>query len=358
VLEIIKEELLEIRQMYGDERRTEIAPSEDEIDIEDMIAVEEMVIAITKSGYVKRMPVSAYRTQNRGGVGVMGMDLKDGDYIEHLFITSTHHYLLFITSRGKMYRLKVHELPLGSRQSKGRAIINLLPLEQDEEVKAVIATKDYTDAEFLVFVTRNGLVKKTAFRAYDTPLKATGIIAIDLDEDDELVQVKHTNGDDYLILVSSEGKAIRFHESEVRPMGRNTRGVHGMKLPKRHHVVGMVTARDDADLFCVTCGGFGKRTPISSYPSHKRGGQGVITIKDAPGRGDLVAIASVRDNHEIMLISQDGTVIRIPATDIRPMGRNTTGVRVMNLRGEDKVSSMARLVAGSDQVDKEEDEEE
>jgi DNA gyrase subunit A len=347
VYEIIKEELLEIKQMYGDDRRTDIAPSEDEIDIEDMIAVEEMVIAITKSGYIKRMPVSAYRTQNRGGVGVTGMDLKDGDYIEHLFITSTHHYILFITSRGKMYRLKVHELPLGSRQSKGRAIVNLLPLAQDEEVKAVIATKDFTDAEYLVFATRKGLIKKTAFRAYNTQLKTLGIIAIDVNDDDELVAVRHTNGDDYLMLISSEGKAIRFHEGDVRPTGRNTMGVTGMRLPKGHRVIGMVTARDDADLFCVTYNGFGKRTAISSYPTHKRGGLGVITIKDAPERGDLVAVASVRDNHEIMLISQDGTVIRIPVAGIRPMGRNTMGVRVMNLRGEDRVSSMARLVAGS-----------
>jgi DNA gyrase subunit A len=277
----------------------------------------------------------------------MGMDLKDGDYIEHLFITSTHHYILFITSRGKMYRLKVHELPLGSRQSKGRAIVNLLPLAQDEEVKAVIATKDFTDAEYLVFATRKGLIKKTAFRAYNTQLKSLGIIAINLNDDDELVEVKHTNGDDDLILVSSEGKAIRFHETDLRPTGRNTMGVSGMRLPRKHRVIGMVTAHDDADLFCVTYGGFGKRTPISSYPTQKRGGLGVITIKDAPDRGDLVAIASMRDNHEIMLISQDGTMIRIPATDIRPMGRITMGVRVMNLRGEDKVSSMARLVASA-----------
>ena len=347
VIDIIKKELQEVRHIYGDERRTEIAPSEDEIDIEDMIAVEDMVIAITKSGYVKRMPVSAYRTQGRGGVGVMGMDLKDGDYIEHLFITSTHHYILFITSRGKMYRLKVHELPLGSRQSKGRAIVNLLPLAQDEAVKAVIATKDFTDAEYLAFATRKGLIKKTEFKAYNTQLKSLGIIAINLNDDDELVEVKHTDGDDDLILVSSEGKAIRFHETDVRPTGRNTMGVSGMRLPGKHRVIGMVTAHNDADLFCVTYGGFGKRTPISSYPTQKRGGLGVITIKDAPDRGDLVAIASMRDNHEIMLISQDGTMIRIPATDIRPMGRITMGVRVMNLRAEDKVSSMARLVASA-----------
>jgi DNA gyrase subunit A len=347
IFQVIKEELLEIKEMYGDERRTEIAPSEDEIDLEDMIAVEDMVIAITKSGYVKRLPVNTYRTQNRGGIGVMGMDLKDGDYIEHLFIASTHHYVLFVTSRGKIYRLKVHELPLGSRQSKGRAMVNLLPLKQDEEIKAVIATKDYLDARHLVFATKRGVVKRTSFKAYDTPLKSDGIIAIKLLDDDELVAVKPTRGDDHLILVSSEGKAIRFRESDVRPTGRATTGVCGMRLPKGRTVIGMATAQDDGDLFCVTSGGYGKRTPVSEYPTHRRGGQGVITIKDAPDRGDIVAIAPVRDNHELILASQDGTVIRIPVKDIRRMGRNTMGVRVMNLRGDDRVASMARVVVSS-----------
>ncbi len=347
IYDVIKEELLEIRQMYGDDRRTEILPSEDEIDIEDMIAVEEMVISITGSGYVKRLPVSTYRTQHRGGIGVMGMDLKEGDYIEHLFITTTHHFLLFITSRGKIYRQKVHELPLGSRQSKGRHVANLLPLAQGEKIKAVIATKDYTDAKYLVFATQKGIVKKTRFLDYATSLKADGIIAINLDDDDELVAVRHTSGHDDLILVSSDGKAIRFHEFDVRPTGRNTMGVHGMRMPEGHVLVGMAVAEDDADLFCVTSGGYGKRTPASSYPVHKRGGQGVITIRDSPDRGDLVGVTSVRNNHELMLISQDGTVIRVPVESVRTTGRNTMGVRVMNLRGADKVSSMARVVATS-----------
>ncbi len=347
IYEVIKEELLEIQQMYGDDRRTEIVPSEDEIDIEDMIAVEEMVISITASGYVKRLPVSTYRTQNRGGIGVMGMDLKEGDYIEHLFITTTHHFLLFITSRGKIYRQKVHELPLGSRQSKGRHVANLLPLAPGEKIKAVIATKDYTDAKYLVFATRNGIVKKTRFLDYATTLKADGIIAINLDGDDELVAVASTSGHDDLILVSSEGKAIRFHEYDVRPTGRNTMGVTGMRLGENHSVLGMAVAEDDADIFCVTCGGFGKRTPVSSYPTHKRGGQGVLTIKDSPDRGDLVGIATVRNNHELVLISQDGTVIRLMVESVRTTGRNTMGVRVMNLRGADKVSSMARLVGSN-----------
>lgn len=347
IYDVIKEELLEIQQMYGDDRRTEIVPSEDEIDIEDMIAVEEMVISITASGYLKRLPVSTYRTQNRGGVGVMGMDLKEGDYIEHLFITTTHHFLLFVTSRGKIYRQKVHELPLGSRQSKGRHVANLLPLAPGEKIKAVIATKDYTDAKYLVFATRKGIVKKTRFLDYATSLKNNGIIAINLDEDDELVAVAHTSGHDDLILVSSEGKAIRFHEYDVRPTGRNTMGVCGMKVGEGHSVLGMAVAEDDADIFCVTCGGYGKRTPVSSYPTQKRAGQGVITIKDSPDRGDLVGIATVRNNHELLLISQEGTVIRLPVESVRTTGRNTMGVRVMNLRGSDKVSSIARVVGSN-----------
>ncbi len=345
VYEIIREELLEVKAMYADDRRTEIAPSEGEIDIEDMIAVEEMVICVTKSGYVKRMPVSGYRLQHRGGMGVSGMDLKDGDYIEHLFITTTHHYLLFVTSRGKIYRLKVHELPLGSRQAKGRALVNLLPLAQGEQVKAVIATRDFKDAKFLVFATRNGQVKKTAFSEYDTRLRADGLIAINLREGDELIAVELTSGDDDLILVSSEGKAIRFPEGGVNPTGRDTMGVSGMSLPKGHQVVGMATARNDLDLVCVTTGGYGKRTRMSEYRTQKRGGQGVLTIKDVPGRGDLVAICPAREDHELLLVSQEGVVIRTPVKQISCMGRNTMGVRIMKLNSGDRVSSVARVVA-------------
>jgi DNA gyrase subunit A len=226
-------------------------------------------------------------------------------------------------------------------------VANLLPLAQAEKIKAVIATKDYTDAKYLVFATQKGIVKKTRFLDYATTLKADGIIAINLDDDDELVAVRHTTGHDDLILVSSEGKAIRFHEYDVRPTGRNTMGVHGMRMPEGHALVGMAVAEDDADLFCVTSGGYGKRTPASSYPVHRRGGQGVITIRDSPDRGDLVGVTSVRNNHDLMLISQDGTVIRVPVESVRTTGRNTMGVRVMNLRGADKVSSMARVVGGA-----------
>ena len=232
---LIREELLELKTMYGksDDRRTEIIAAEGEFSLEDMIAEEDMVIAITRSGYIKRLPVTSYREQRRGGVGVMGMDLKDEDYIEHLFVASTHDYVLFFTTVGKVYRLKVHELPLGSRQSKGRAIVNLLPFRQDESVRAVIATRDFKEAKFLVFATKGGVVKKTEFLAYNTPLKADGIIAIKMREDDELVGVRLSDGNDDILMVSRGGQAIRFHESDVRSMGRDASGVRGMKLRSR-----------------------------------------------------------------------------------------------------------------------------
>ena len=345
VYRLIKEELLEVKRMFNDERRTQIAPGEDEFDIEDLIAEEDMVISITNSGYIKSLPLNTYRKQRRGGVGVIGMDVKEEDYLEHLFITTTHHYLLFFTSVGKVYRLKVHEIPLGSRTSKGRAVVNLLPLRSGERIKAVVATKDYKDAKYLVMATRRGLVKKTEFEAYNTVLKADGIIAINIRDDDELIAVRHSNGNDDILLVSEGGQAIRFNESQTRPMGRATSGVKGMTLSKGDRVLSMNVARDDADLFVVTDGGYGKCTHISEYPRHNRGGKGVRTIKHTEAKGALIAAKVVRDNHELVLISADGTIIRIPVIGISCMGRSTQGVRVMNLRKGDRVSAVARVVA-------------
>jgi len=345
VYRLIKEELLEVKRMFNDERRTQIAPGEDEFDIEDLIAEEDMVISITNSGYIKSLPLNTYRKQRRGGVGVIGMDVKEEDFLEHLFITTTHHYLLFFTSVGKVYRLKVHEIPLGSRTSKGRAVVNLLPLRSGERIKAVVATKDYKDAKYLVMATRKGLVKKTEFEAYNTVLKADGIIAINIRDDDELIAVRHSNGDDDILLVSEGGQAIRFNESQTRPMGRATSGVKGMTLSKADKVLSMNVARDDADLFVVTDGGYGKRTHISEYPRHNRGGKGVRTIKHTEAKGTLIAAKVVRDNHELVLISADGTIIRIPVSGISCMGRSTQGVKVMNLRKGDRVSAVARVVA-------------
>jgi DNA gyrase subunit A len=344
---LIREELLEIRSIYGkrDDRRTEIVAGESELELEDLIAEEDMVIAITRSGYIKRLPVTAYREQRRGGVGVMGMELKEDDYIEHLFVASTHDYILFFTNVGKVYRLKVHELPLGSRQSKGRAIVNLLPFRQDEQVRAVIQTREFTEAEYLVFATRNGLVKKTRFADYNTPLRADGIIAIKLREGDELVGVRHSTGADDILLVSHKGQAIRFDEKLARPMGRSTSGVQGMRLRSGDEVIAIEIARDDMDLLVVTENGYGKRTRIADYPVKGRGGLGVKTIQLIEAKGKLVGVRAVRDGYQVMLISNEGTVIKIPVDDIRRMGRSTQGVIVMRLRGEEEaVSSLAPVV--------------
>jgi DNA gyrase subunit A len=343
---LIREELLEIKQIYArtDDRRTEIVAAEDELSLEDMIAEEDMVIAITRSGYVKRLPVTAYREQRRGGMGVMGMDLKDEDYIEHLFVASTHDYILFFTSVGKVYRLKVHELPLGSRQSKGRAIVNLLPFRQDEQIRAVVQTRDFKDAEYLVFGTKRGVVKKSRFLEYNTPLKADGIIAINLHEDDELIGVRHSSGDDDVLMISRKGQAVRFHESAVRPTGRATAGVRGMRFRGDDEVIEIAIATDDADLLVVTENGFGKRTPIRDYRLTGRGGLGVKTVKLTEARGQLAGARVVREGYQVMLISTGGTVIRMPVEGIRRAGRATQGVIVMRLRGDERVSSLAPVV--------------
>jgi DNA gyrase subunit A len=347
---LIREELLEIKEIYGrgDDRRTEIAAAEEELELEDLIAEEDMVIAITRSGYVKRLPVTTYREQRRGGIGVMGMELKDEDYIEHLFVASTHDYLLFFTSVGKVYRLKVHELPLGSRQSKGRAIVNLLPFRQGETIRAVIATRDFKDAEYLTAVTKNGLVKKTRFEEYNTPLKADGIIAVKLRDGDELVSVLHSSGDDDLLIVSRKGQAIRFNEKLARPMGRATSGVTGMRLRKGDEVIAADIARNDADLLVVTENGFGKRTRIDQYPVKGRGGLGVKTVQLTEARGQLAGALVVRGDDQVMLISTGGTVIRIPAEEIKQSGRSTQGVIVMRPREGERVSTLARVVEQDD----------
>ncbi|MBX5475409.1 MAG: DNA gyrase subunit A, partial [Thermoleophilia bacterium] len=316
---VIREELLEIKQIYGrgDERRTEIVAAEEELELEDLIAEEDMVIAITRSGYIKRLPVTTYREQRRGGVGVMGMELKEDDYIEHLFVASTHDFILFFTNVGKVYRLKVHELPLGSRQSRGRAIVNLLPFRQDETVRAVIQTRNFEEARYLVFATKNGVVKKTELAAYNTPLKADGIIAIKMREGDELVGVRHSSGDDDILMVSKKGQAIRFSERDVRPMGRDASGVAGMKLRPGDEVISINIAEDDADLLVVTENGYGKRTRISEYPRKGRGGIGVKTVQLSEARGHLAGSRVVRDGYQVMLISTRGTVIRIPVADVK-----------------------------------------
>jgi DNA gyrase subunit A len=343
---LIREELLEIKGAYGraDDRRTEIVAAEGDLELEDLIAEEDMVIAITRSGYVKRLPVTTYREQRRGGIGVMGMDLKDEDYIQHLVVASTHDYLLFFTSVGKIYRLKVHELPLGSRQSKGRALVNLLPLAQGESVRTLIATRNFEEAEYLLLATKNGVVKKTRFAEYNTPLKADGIIAIKLREKDELVAVIHSSGKDDILLVSRKGQAIRFPEKAVRSMGRATSGVSGMRMRKSDEVIAASLAKDEADLLVVTVNGYGKRTPIHQYPSKGRGGLGVKTVQLTEERGQLAGALVVRDGYQVMLMSTGGTVIRMPVEEVKRLGRSTQGVIVMRLRKGERVSTLAPVV--------------
>ncbi len=345
---LIKEELLEIRQIYGknDSRRTEIVAAEDELELEDLIAEEDMVIAITRSNYIKRLPVTTYREQKRGGQGVMGMDLKEDDYIEHLFVASTHDYVLFFTNVGKVYRLKVHELPLGSRQSKGRAIQNLLPFRQGEQVRAVIQTRDFEESKYLVFATKNGIVKKTELAAYNTPLKADGIIAIKMRDDDELVSVQHSAGEDDILMVSRMGQAIRFSEKQARPMGRDTGGVKGMGLRKGDEVISSdVIGVNEGDLLVVTENGYGKRTKLADYPRKGRGGLGVKTAQLVEGKGRLVGARVVREGYQVMLISTAGTVIKMAVDDIKRSGRSTQGVIVMRFKADDeRVSALAPVV--------------
>jgi DNA gyrase subunit A len=345
VMQLIKDELQEIADAYGDERRTEIAHSEDEIDIEDLIADQQMVITITRSGYIKSLPLATYRQQRRGGVGVSGMSMKDEDYIEHLFVSSTHDYLLFFTNRGKVYRLKVYEIPEAGRTAKGRALVNVLPLREGERVQSVLATRDFGEGRYLLFATRRGMVKKTEFKAYNTPIKADGIIAINIRDDDELVSVRRTSGDDSVIMVSRKGNAARFSEDQVRPMGRDTSGVRGMNVKSRDDaVLVMDVARDDAELLVVTENGYGKRSPMSEYPTKGRGTMGVKTIQLTEKRGGLAGALVVREHQELVFISRDGMVQRTSVKGINRYGRASQGVRVMNIRDEDVVSAVALVM--------------
>ena len=342
---LIKDELQEIADAYGDDRRTEITHAEGEIDIEDLIADQQMVISITHSGYIKSLPLSTYRQQRRGGIGVTGMDMKDEDYIEHLFVSSTHDYLLFFTNRGKIYRLKVYELPEASRTAKGRALVNLLPLREGERVQSVLSTRDFTEGKYLVFATRKGMVKKTSFGAYNTPIKADGIIAINIRDDDELIAVRRTSGHDDIIMVSRSGQAARFSESQVRAMGRDTSGVRGMNVSQKDNaVLAMDVARDDQELLVVTENGYGKRTPIPDYPVKGRGTMGVKTIQLTENKGALAGALVVREHQELVFISQNGMVQRTSVRGINRYGRASQGVRVMNIRDDDQVSAVALVV--------------
>ena len=340
VRKIIKEELQEIKEKYSTPRMTKITNEAKELDVEDLIAEEEVAITVTQAGYVKRIPVATYRQQKRGGKGMQGVNLKESDFVEHLFIASTHDYMLFFSSFGKVYRLKVYELPEASRHARGSAIVNLLPLEKGETVEAVIATKDFPEDEYLMFATAQGMVKKTSMKLYDRT-RRDGLIAINLKEDDRLISVKRVAPGEKIIMVSSAGKAIQWDESEVRAMGRDTMGVRGMKVNADARVLGMEIARPDSELLVITELGYGKRTPISEYPVHHRGGQGVYTITMTTKKGLLAAMEVVDSDDEIMIITEEGIVVRTPVSGISQLGRSTQGVTIMNVAKKDKVTAIA-----------------
>src|SRR3954470_1361263 len=348
---LIKEELQEVAERFGNERRSIITFAEDELDIEDLIADQQMVITITKSGYIKRLPLDTYRAQHRGGRGVTGMDMKEGDYIEHLFVCSTHDYLLFFSNRGKVYRSKVYELPEASRTAKGRFLGNVLPLRESERIQAVQATRDFSEGKYLLFATRRGVVKKTEFQAYNTPIKADGIIAINIRDDDELVAVRRTSGEDEVLMVSKAGQAVRFEEDKARPMGRATGGVRGMALQGADdEVLAMDVARDEQELLVVTENGYGKRTSVSEYRKTNRGTKGVGTIKLTERKGALAGALVVREHEELVFISESGMVQRTSVRGISRYGRLSQGVRLMNMKEGDRVSAVALVVESEEDV--------
>lgn len=340
VREIIKEELLEVKKKFNTPRRTRITEAAKDFDVEDLIAEEDMVVTVTKSGYVKRLPVATYRQQKRGGKGMQGVNLKDNDFVEHLFVASTHAYMLFFSTAGKVYRLKVYELPEASRHARGTAIVNLLPLAKGETISAVIATKDFPDDEYLMFATEHGMVKKTSMGLYDRT-RRDGLIAINLKDDDSLISVKRVAQGEKVMMVSSAGKAIMWDESEARAMGRDTMGVRGMTVAPGVRVLGMEIAKPGTELFVITEKGYGKRTPASEYPTHHRGGQGVFTITMTEKKGLLAAMKIVRPTDELMIISEEGVVVRTPVQGISQLGRSTQGVCVMKACAGDKVTAVA-----------------
>ncbi len=355
ILAVIKEEMREIARKYSDKRRTQIsAEGSRDLNVEDLIADEPMVVTVTHAGYVKRTPVDTYRAQRRGGRGVQGVNLKDEDFVEDLFVASTHDYVLFFSNKGKVYRLKVHELPIGARTARGTAMVNLIPFVEGEHAMAVMTCRDFPDDEFLMFATANGTVKKTAMAAYDRT-RHDGIIAINLRDGDELVNVRRVKPGEKVMLVSTDGKAIMFPESDVRPMGRDTSGVRGITMKDGAKMLGMEITDGSGDLFVITEKGYGKRTPVSEYPEHKRGGQGVFTITMTEKKGQLVACRIVNEEHELMIMSADGVVIRVKVAGISQLGRSTQGVRVMNLPESDAVTAVARMVAEKDEPGAEDD---
>ena len=342
VTQIIKEELLEIRNKYADERKTEIVPETADLTIEDLITEEEMVITVTHYGYIKRLALSTYRSQRRGGKGLTGMETREEDYVEQLFIGSTHDYMLFFSNFGRLYWLKTYQIPESSRTAKGKAMVNLFPLADGERISTAISVKDFKDG-YLVMFTKAGIVKKTKLDEYSNP-RSKGIIAVNLDEGDELIVVSRTSGKSDLVIGTKNGLAIRFKEEDVRSVGRTARGVIGIRLTEGDEVVSANVIEERTTLLTVTEKGLGKRTNIDGYPVHRRGGKGVISIKVVEKGGNAVGLIQVQDEDEIVLITNGGMVIRMPARNISVLGRNTQGVKLMDLDPEDRIVSMGRVV--------------
>lgn len=344
-MSIIKEEVLELKKKYGDDRRTEIIDKTEEFTLEDLIADEEMVITITHQGYIKSLSVSAYRRQNRGGKGVIGMETKEEDFAEHVFVATSHQYILFFTSRGRCYWLKVHEIPRGGRLAKGRPIVNMLNLQPDEYVTTFTRVREFNPDEYVVMATRKGTIKKTSLDAFSNP-RVTGINAISLNKGDELIRCTITDGTNDIILGTRNGQAIRFPETKVRPMGRTAAGVKGINLLKDDYVIGMVVVKRQSTILAVTENGYGKRTDVNEYRVTNRGGKGIINIKCSERNGKVVTIREVLDDDELILISKRGIVNRMSVSGIRTIGRSTQGVRLMNLKKDDRVTDVA-VVFGS-----------
>jgi len=347
LLGIIRDELEDLKTRFGDERRTEIVDEEGEFQIEDLIAEEDMIVTITHTGYIKRIPVGTYRRQRRGGKGIAGLGMKEADFVEHLFIASTHSYILFFTDKGKAYWLKVHEIPQGGRLARGKAIVNLLEMSREENITAFVPVSDFGKDAYVMMATKHGFIKKTHLSAYANPRRG-GIIAVHLREGDGLIGARLTSGGDDVVLAKRKGKAIRFGEENVRDMGRATQGVTGVRLDKDDEVVEMVVVKRGAELLAVTEHGYGKRTRIGDFRNIKRGGKGVVCIATDERNGPLVAVKEVFETDEIMIITRNGIIIRSPVTGVPVLGRPAKGVRLITLNEGDTVVAVA-LVAGEEE---------
>lgn len=346
VMEIVEKELIEIKNEYADPRRTNILDEVKDFSIEDLIVEEDMVVTLSHKGYIKRNPLSLYRSQKRGGKGVTGLSTKYEDFIERLFVASTHDYFLCFSNRGRLYWLRVHEIPQASRVSRGKALVNLLPLEskEDERITAVIPVREFHKDRFVVMATKNGIIKKTSLEAFSRP-RPSGIIAANVNNGDELIAAEITSGDSHVLLGTKNGMSIRFHEADVRPMGRIAAGVRGIRLEGDDEVVGMVVVNgDEGTLLTVSEGGYGKRTEIAEYRVQSRGGKGIINLKITEKTGKVVAIMHVKDHDEVMLVARSGQIIRLQVKDVRPTGRATQGVRLIRLENNDRLAAVARLV--------------